>query len=373
MSNETELLQIPEIKKTEDSEVVQTVSGFDLYNRKVDKIPMLIGNIIPKVGIWTLVGSSDTGKSMILRQMVISIATQHEYLDWNIFPEHRKTIFISSEDDELATAFLLKKQVPGNPQNLENIRFYFDSENIPEILERELEKQPADLIIIDAWGDVFGQNLNDSALIRQTLNVYNRIANKYQCSIGFLHHTGKRTEKLVPSKNNILSGQGFEAKMRLVIELRTDSLDQNRKHFCIVKGNYLPKDYKDRSFVLKYEPETFLFTNTGERVYFEDLATVSDSGKEIKQKVNPETLNEPEHRRILADVFKVKEMKLSELENRISTFYGKHFNTDIGERLTKKIFSYLTTDLNLITDNGEKDRSPKKRYYLTTDDITDDV
>lgn len=348
---------------------VQTFTGLELFNRSIDRIPMLIDRIIPKVGIWALVGSSDAGKSMCLRQMAISIATQHDFLEWNIFAEHRKAIFVSSEDDENSTSYLLKKQAPENSQNLENIRFYFDSENIPEILERELTSEPADLIIIDAWGDIFGQNLNDSALIRQTLNIYKRIADKHQCSIGFLHHTGKRTEKLAPSKNNILSGQGFEAKMRLVIELRSDNLDQNRKHFCIVKGNYLPKEYKDRSFVLNFNPETFSFTNTGERVIFEDLATITDNGKELKQKIKPDELSEDDHRKILTDVFKKKELKLGELESRISTFYGKHFNTEIGERITKRILSLLTTDLNLISDNGEKDRSPKKRYYLTTDDV----
>ena len=40
---------------------------------------------------------------------------------------------------------------------------------------------------------------------------------------------------------------------------------------CIVKGNYLPANYKRESFVLQFDEPNFHFTNTGERVPFELL------------------------------------------------------------------------------------------------------
>jgi hypothetical protein len=86
-----------------------------------------------------------------------------------------------------------------------------------------------------------------------------------------LHHTGKRTQNLEPSKDNLLSGQGLEAKMRVVIELRADLMNPAFRHLCIVKGNYLPANYKRESFVLQFDEPNFHFTNTGERVPFELL------------------------------------------------------------------------------------------------------
>src|SRR5690606_11737664 len=131
-------------------------------------------------------------------------------------------------------------------------------------------------------------------------NRYRSVANKHKCSIGFLHHTGKRTEKLAPSRNNILSGQGYEAKMRLVIELRNDNANSDYKHLCIVKGNYLSREMKDSSYVLQFNPDTFLFESTGERTPFEQLATVDEGGKERKPQVpKSDKVDDAVHNRVL--------------------------------------------------------------------------
>ena len=37
----------------------------------------------------------------------------------------------------------------------------------------------------------------------------------------------------------LLEKRGFEGKMRLVMELRSDFLDETKRHLCIVKGIYL--------------------------------------------------------------------------------------------------------------------------------------
>lgn len=342
----------------------EALTALQLFNRADENIPMLLGEIIPKVGTWSLVGSSDTGKSMLLRQLAIAVTREAKFLDWPLTPTHRKVVFVSTEDDERATSYLVRKQSQGNIRELQNLRFVFDPLDTLAQLEHVLSTEPADLVIIDAWSDVFGQNLNDSNLIRLTLNDYKRLAEKHQCSIGFLHHTGKRTEKLAPSKNNILSGQGFEAKMRLVIELRTDKVDADKRHFCIVKGNYLGKDYKNSSFVLQYNPDKFLFSPTGERTDFEDLAILNDAGKEIKRIIKPEDMDEAEHTRVLLDVFNGKELGVTELKTRMSDHYGKWLKTQIGGRVVDKFLTYLTTDVDLIIDNGEKVKSPNRKYRL---------
>src|ERR1041385_4429483 len=69
--------------------------------------------------------------------------------------------------------------------------------------------------------------------------------------------------------------------MRLVIELRADQADASLRHLCIVKGNYLPGKAKRESYELRFDEQTFNFTNTGGRTPFESLArtTNEDAGK----------------------------------------------------------------------------------------------
>ena len=181
----------------------------------------------------------------------------------------------------MATSWLLSKQ-KGDIDNhdLRGLRFVFDVENLLAELEQRLIEKPADVIIIDCFADIFGNDLKDSNQIRAFLNKYQQLSQKYGCLILFLHHTGKRTENNEPSKNNLLSGQGFEAKMRLVIELRADFLNPNSRHFCIVKGNYLPAEFKRESHVIYFNEEDFSFTNTGDRVPFEQLIKQEQNNSE---------------------------------------------------------------------------------------------
>ncbi|MEO6038136.1 MAG: hypothetical protein ABIQ93_06960, partial [Saprospiraceae bacterium] len=111
---------------------------------------------------------------------------------------------------------------------------------------------------------------------------FHLLADRHKCLFLFLHHTGKRTENLEPSKNNLLSGQGFEAKMRLVIELRADSISSSSRHLCIVKGNYLSAEHKRESYVLEFLPDKFQFIKTGVRVPFEMLTKNPDDAGRAK-------------------------------------------------------------------------------------------
>lgn len=351
----------------------RTITGADLWKMSVTKLPTLIDPIVPKQGLWAIAGSSDTGKSMLFRQLAISIATGGTFLDFPIKAKYNKVIFIATEDDKESTAYLIQKQGL-SIEGLDNIRFYFECDQIPEYLDDQLTIEPADLVIIDAFSDVFGQNLNDTSLIRNTLNTYRAISIKHDCSIGFLHHTGKRTQKKAPSKDNLLSGQGFEAKMRLVFELRNDSIDSNFRHLCIVKGNYLGKEFKESSYKLAYDPASFLHTDTGERIPFEDLEEQTENGKEVKRRLlKPDEVDEETHLTVLSKVFtKGLNLRLGELNTRLSNKYAHYFSTEFGERRTKSYRDYLINDLGLIEKVG-KDRSPQCYYKLTSDDTTLDV
>lgn len=284
-SDEDEFLKNLHNLNNGQSQGPQEVTAETLLKMKPERIATLLDPIIPQVGICCLAGSSDVGKSAILRQLAVSISHGDEsFLGFRINARYRSVLFAASEDDQHATAFLLYRQAAGcDPASLSGLRFLFEFENLLAETDKSLTNQPADAVIIDCFSDVFGQDLKDTQRIRNFLNPYKAMAEKHQTAFIFLHHTGKRTENYEPSKNNLLSGQGLESKMRLVIELRQDHTNPMLRHLCIVKGNYLPASMKRESYVLSFNEENFRFQNTGDRVPFELLAKpAEDSGKKEK-------------------------------------------------------------------------------------------
>ncbi len=261
-------------------------SATDLINKKIEALPCLCEPILPERGVVTLAGGSDTGKSIMLRQLSIDIVTdQPSFLNFKLKSKYKRVIYVSTEDDELAISFLLNKvnkglRLPGDAYR--GLTFIFDTDRLIERLESQLRQNKVDLIVIDAFTDLYGKSINESNQVRTFLNKYSQLAQRYKCLIIFLHHTGKRTEELVPSKNNLLGSQGFEAKMRTVIELRLDSIDAKKRHLCIVKGNYLPREYKTESFVLSLD-DNLIFSMTDERRPFEELKASDKS--ELKEKI----------------------------------------------------------------------------------------
>lgn len=260
-------------------------SASELLSRRTEEIPCLAYPIFPKVGIVAVAGSSDVGKSSILRQFAISVVLgDGDFLGFRLKAEHRRAIYVSTEDDEYAISFLLNKanterQLP--PERYEGLSFIFETENLLQRLQSQLSQHPVDVVVIDCFSDLYGRSMNDSNQVRTFLNDYSQLAQHYKCLVIFLHHTGKKTDDLLPSKHNLLGSQGFEAKMRLVCELRADRIMQEIRHLCIVKGNYLPRQYKTESFALRFD-DNLQFTDTGERKPFGELI---DNRQELKEQV----------------------------------------------------------------------------------------
>ena len=255
------------------------ITGEQLLNSKVEEIPCLVFPLLQQTGLACLAGSSDTGKSSILRQLAIDIVSGKEnFLGFKINAKHKSVIYVSTEDPQRETTFLLHKQRNGGtPDQFNRLRFIFELDNLYNELDRRLKNHPADLVIIDCFADAYGADLKDTSKIRLFLHPYQELAQKHECLVLFLHHTGKRTENFEPSKNNLLAGQGFESKMRLVIELRADLMNPQHRHLCIVKGNYLPASFKRESYVLQFNEDNFTFTNSGDRTPFELLAKQQDA------------------------------------------------------------------------------------------------
>ncbi|MBP1630825.1 MAG: hypothetical protein H6Q15_1718 [Bacteroidetes bacterium] len=267
---------------------IPNANGMELLNDDIVEIPKLIDPIFHRVGLAALIGSSDGGKSSLLRDLAVSVVSGRDFLGWKVEPIHHRAYYVSTEDDKMAISCLLKKQNADyglKPQELENLVYIFETDNLIYRLENELKNNPADLVIIDAFADVFDGQLYETNRVRAFLNDYSQLSQRHGCLVVFLHHTNKRSDNLEPSKHNALGSQGFEAKMRLMIELKSDMQSVNLKHFCIVKGNYLSHKYKTHSFDLKFT-ENLTFNNLEQRTHYELLTQKQERRETIESEYN---------------------------------------------------------------------------------------
>lgn len=279
-------------QETNSSDIV---TGEELLGLNIDKFPTLLDPIFPKVGLIALAGGSDTGKSSFLRQFAIHVSSQMEnFLGFDLETKHNSAIVFSTEDDRMAISFLLNKQnsrLQFPNEAYANLRYVFESVNPIEELDRQLTIKPADVVIIDTFTDIYNGEMNATNKVRSFLNDYNNLAQKHETLFIFLHHTGKGKDQQQPSKNNLLGSQGFEAKMRLVMELRRDNQNPAYRHMCIVKGNYLPEYYKNESFLLEFD-EQMLFHNKHDRIPFENLVQVESSDRRNNKEDNMQQMKQ---------------------------------------------------------------------------------
>lgn len=248
-------------------------NALELYKLKILSVPKLLNPFLQQVGLASLVGTSDSGKSTFLRQLAICIALDtKKFMGFDLISKHNKVIYVSTEDDPSSISYSIRKQVDflklnneiENLDGLENLEFIFDTDELYENLSKKLTKTPVDLIIIDAFADVFSKEINANTQVRNFLNSYDRLAKKHQCLILFLHHTGKRTMLISPTKDSIIGSQGFEAKMRVVLEIRPNFNNDKQKDLWVLKSNFLESKYKNHSYVLDFN-EDLIFNNTGRR------------------------------------------------------------------------------------------------------------
>ena len=247
------------------------VNGFDMLQTTTEEMDYLMAPLLARVGMAALVGSSDSGKSTLLRGLAMAICSgAKHYLGFELRPKHHSAIYVSTEDDAAAIGALMQRQLEElcTPKEAyATLDFIFDTDNLIANLEAMLEDKPRDVVIIDAFADLYTGPMNENNRVRSFLNTFSQLAVRYNTLVIFLHHTGKRTESLAPSKHNAIGSQGFEAKMRLMMELRQDPERHDIRHLCVVKGNYLSAEFKHDSFELRFTP-SLNFEATGERIPF---------------------------------------------------------------------------------------------------------
>ena len=244
----------------------------------------LLNPIFPQIGTAVLAGKPDIGKSQFARQLCIHVALGEEtFIGFKMSPIHKRAIYVATEDNQGATTSLVGKQFQGlNKKVVENLRFLFaetlEQKEIIKELDKALSKEPADLVIVDSFGDVFvGGDSNNNMAMRNTVKAFDKIAKRHKCLILFVHHINKAAYNTAPAQENFQGGSGLLQKVRLAIQLKEGA--GNIRYLSVVKGNYCPKSFKENSIELIFSEENFLFTNSGKTVPTSSIGSQSATSK----------------------------------------------------------------------------------------------
>lgn len=319
--------KIQESSKPKENTSVRTLE--ELLQLEGNEQPKLLAPLLLQTGLAGIIGSSDTGKSCLARQLCLNVIDgKKEFLGFQLNPVHKQAIYVTTEDDENSTAFAYKRMLKeSHCTNATGLRVVFEQEDLLEQLDKLLSEKPADVVVIDAYLDIAPPDSNQASQTRKILHQYRSLTQRYETLILFVHHTGKAARNIGPSKHGAVGSQSWEAKLRTVIELRSDIMEPNKKHLCVVKGNNISQEFKNSSFLLEFDERTLSFTNTGARVGFDELVQSATNGEGNRSGFKVEDVPEEEHKYWINLAFNGKDrLKRFELVRALKDASGKGNN-----------------------------------------------
>ncbi len=244
----------------------------------------LFDPFLPRTGVAAVVGMPDSGKSMLCRQLALSLVHgKRDFLGFPLKPKHRRAIFVTTEDTIEATRACFIRQSDamnseGKPmQEKDLVIILGDDMTTDEILDRlelMLSRLPFDLVIIDAFGDIFkGGEGNSNIANRNSLRPFSILAKKHGTCVLFVHHTNKGARHAVPDHIHVQGGSGFVQKVRSVLELRSKKDNGGIKYLVCTKGNGVSHKTKSQAVELLFDEKTFIYKYSGMKIPVEDLRT----------------------------------------------------------------------------------------------------
>src|SRR5688500_1641687 len=139
------------------------INATEILALKVTKTPMLIDRLLQRTGMASLSGSSDGGKGFLsLYLAAILCGTDDKVFGFPITRVHGSVIVVCTEDSAEDICVRLTGFLSNIKIDEPKLRFIFETDILTTRLRNELERQPADLIILDTFGDLYTGNINDS-------------------------------------------------------------------------------------------------------------------------------------------------------------------------------------------------------------------
>jgi len=246
-----------------------------VFEMEAEPQRFLLENLIPSGTLTMLCGPSDCGKTIMARQLALEIAKGSTSVFGSALHfETQKVIYVSTEDSLKDWKIKVDKypfSEEDKKQCGENLLIITEFDNdLPQILADELKKEPASLVVLDVFGDLFSGDINAAPTVRSFFKPYKALASKYDTSFLFIHHLSKKGEsKERADKQNVLGSMAIESSMRSVLELRRDGNDSDNRTLKITKGNYVSDQIKKIPLCLKLQDKfTYLRTESVEEQRF---------------------------------------------------------------------------------------------------------
>lgn len=254
-----------------------TFTFYELLQMPQTEIPFQVENLIPESCITILSGDSDGGKTSLYQQLALAIIQgKTEFLGLKLKTKYHRALIINTEDSPVSIKVRLVKQLAKaqiTDDEAKRLTFMTLNREVEQKVMAFLATNPVDLVVIDAYSDVFPGNTNSDIDTRSFMNNFLDIIRKFNCTVLFVHHIGKGKDAQGQNKDSLLGSAAIHGKPRSVLMLKKLKFNTKLKSLKIVKGNDVSEEVKAQEMILEFDPETLLHKVVADKTLKEEITT----------------------------------------------------------------------------------------------------
>ena len=236
----------------------------DLLKINIEKYPFLLEPFLPMNLISVLSADNGLGKSTWYSELAIAIVQgKSEIWGLKLNPRLKKVLIVSTEDTALLLADRFKTQLRGQDVSSdmeERLQFYTGDSEIFSVLEEKLKEFRCDLLVIDAYYDVYKGNPFLPTDTRDFLNRLNSLIKKYKCTIMIVTHDVKGGKKTSASKTKVSGSGAIVDKARSVFTMLRSNNKSDLRYIKVTKTNVTTDDIAEKKIALRLDPESRTFS-----------------------------------------------------------------------------------------------------------------
>jgi len=197
---------------------MEFISAADFMQVEITLTPLVEGLLNERESLL-ICGPSGLGKSVLTLNFALAAGLGGDAGLWGLFPVSRplRTLFIQSENSAAGTQARLKKIIQAMPElrpALDQIIFPDPHRVTGELTDSTFQARlidacrrcGADLLVLDPLISFHGQDENDNASMRRSLDYLSAICDAANVGTLLVHHVGKNT-----SDNGVFAGRGASA------------------------------------------------------------------------------------------------------------------------------------------------------------------
>lgn len=395
---------LPDLKihkvESKKNELKATFTFKEMWESKDEVQEFLIPELIPAHTVAVLIGEDGIGKTQITTQLCLHISMNHtKFLGLELNAKNKRCLICATEESRIKFTHAMVKQALNlsgkiDPDKI-HIKFtegsLYDSwEELKAEIERNLEEDPHDLVVIDALSDLFtliDGEINSNSDARKILSACQALATTHKVTILIIHHAAKtklvakkKEGKLFVEKSDSQGAGAITQKPRTILALTSDpgTISADGRSFTnylhVVKANLMSKTYMTNAIQCLFDTNSLLHSYTGMKD-IEMHENPSDENNFERQKAKPQKSNEltdEDHKVKILDAFQQeKSLSRKELVSRLKDSYDCGGNKiEAKDGFLNKLISlgYISNDAGTFTLKVADSRMPTNDIELPDPD-----